>query len=160
MGITIHFSGRLRSAEDYLRVTGAGRALAQRKGVIVYELDVERKELIRVKNGEVKTYESSVRGIAFGLHPEAEHIRLQFDRDNYLQEFCKTQFAGVATHLEVLDFLREIEPYFENFNVIDEGGFWETGDLGALEDQFERMNQMLGMLGDALSDSSTPPGSE
>lgn len=152
MGITIHYGGRLRSEADYLKVTGLGRAFAQRNSVVVLELDVDRKELIRVKDGKVQTYVSSVRGIRFCIHPHCEPVTLQFDSDNYLQESTKTQYAGVATHLEILAFLREIEPHFDDFEVIDEGGFWETGDLQLLEENFARMTAIIGRMRDLLSE--------
>lgn len=140
MGITIHYSGRLRDDGDYLTVTGLGRAFAHRHEVVVFELDVVQKELNRVKDGKVKRYMSAVRGISFCIHPQAEPVILQFDSDNYLQEFCKTQNAGVATHLKILNFLHEIEPYFKDFTVLDEGGYWGTGRLSRLKENFARMS--------------------
>lgn len=154
MGITITYGGHLRSPADYLTVTGIGREFALRKGLVVYEMDVAQKELIRVKNGAICRYVSSVRGISFRPHPNSEPVTLQFDSDNYLWEFCKTQYAGIATHLEVLHFLREIEPYFIDFQVVDEGEFWNTGDLNVLEERFAFNEAILGKLGDLLCDDN------
>lgn len=156
MGITIHYRGTLKSEQDYLTVVGIGREFAKRKGVVVFELDVQQKELIRCKDGEVKCYQSPVRGILFCLHPSAEPIVLQFDSDNYLCESCKTQYAGISTHLEVLHFLQEIEPHFHNFNVFDEGEFWDTGDRELLEANFSQMDAAIDALGKALAEREDP----
>lgn len=160
MGITISYCGHLKTPGDYLTVTGIGREFARRKGLVVYEMDVSQKELTRVKNGEICIYNSSVRGIAFQPHPKSEFVTLQFDSDNYLCEFCKTQYAGIATHLEVLDFLREIEPYFKDFQVNDEGDFWNTGDIGVLEEKFAFSTAILGKLGNLLSDDEDPDNND
>jgi len=156
MGITIHFCGRLRKESDYLTVTGLGRAFAHRKDAVVFELDVARKELIRVKDDEIRKYESQVKGISFCIHPDAEPIMLQFDSDDYLCEFCKTQYAGVATHLEVLGFLREIEPYFRDFQVVDEGGYWDTTNLELLEEKFALLGAAIRKMRNSLPDEGLP----
>ena len=137
MGVTIHFSGRLKKSEDLETVISLGREFAMRKHCEVTRLDSEKKLLIRFKDGEECDYEGPVRGIQFHPDENCEPFVLEFDNDLFIQERCKTQFAGISTHVEVIQLLRNIEPYFESLVVVDEGGFWETTDIAVLEQKFE-----------------------
>jgi hypothetical protein len=50
--------------------------------------------------------------------------------------------VSIATHMMVVDLLRQIEPYFSEFKVRDEGGYWATRDLIQLQqrrDEAERL---------------------
>jgi hypothetical protein len=137
MGITIHFEGRLKKPEDYQNVIEIGRKLAITKNAEIITLDSDKKLLQRVKEENDWDYEGKVTGIQFLLDVNCEPIVLEFDKDLYIQEYCKTQFAGISTHIEVIQLLREIEPYFEELIVVDEGEFWETSDIKILEQKFE-----------------------
>lgn len=58
--------------------------------------------------------------------------------------FTKTQFAGVETHKVLIHLLKHISSkYFEEFELVDETGYWETGDEELLEERFREMNQLL-----------------
>jgi hypothetical protein len=69
-------------------------------------------------------------------------LRLEFDGDVYVQEFIKTQFAGVQVHIEVLKLLKAVEPLFRQLKVEDEvkytcfgriqGTTWARGPRGWL----------------------------
>jgi hypothetical protein len=138
MGITVHFEGRLRSVNDYKKVVEKGVEFARRVNSGVIDLNSEHKKLERVIGEKELNYEGPVIGIQIQPHESSEPLILEFDKNFYIQEYCKTQFAGVAAHLELLAFLKEIEPHFDNLVVIDEGEFWETNDFDILEDHFER----------------------
>ncbi|WP_447640461.1 MULTISPECIES: hypothetical protein [Chitinophagaceae] len=60
-----------------------------------------------------------------------------FDKDLYLQEYCKTQFAEIETHLKIIELLNLIQENFETLNIFDEGEFWETKDLDLLKEHWE-----------------------
>lgn len=70
-------------------------------------------------------------------------MHLEFDRDLYLQEFTKTQFAGVQIHLGVLKLLKAIQPLFRNLKVEDEGEWWETKDTQILTEHFSRSQRAI-----------------
>lgn len=53
-----------------------------------------------------------MKGIVVNLHEDCDPVRLEFDHDLYLQEFTKTQFAGVQIHIHVLKLLKAIQPFF------------------------------------------------
>lgn len=81
------------------------------------------------------------RRIILYLHKDCDPVRLEFDRDLYVQEFVKTQFAGVPAHLELIGILRDIQQFFEDLQVEDEGEFWETQDGAVLAEHIRRCNE-------------------
>jgi hypothetical protein len=137
MGVTIHFEGRLKKSEDYESVIAIGRSLAKRRNAEIINLDSDNKVLSRVKNEQDWDYEGQVKGIQFLPEENSDPIVLEFDKDNYIQEYCKTQFAGISTHIEIIQFLRDIASYFDELIVVDEGEFWETSNIKILEQKFE-----------------------
>ena len=63
--------------------------------------------------------------------PEAEKLQPGWSA------FTKTAYAGKEIHKKVVALLRQIsEKYFSNFEVVDEAGYWETGDDKSLDDVF------------------------
>jgi hypothetical protein len=136
MGVTVHFEGRLKTREDFEKVIVIGQIFAKRKNAEIMKLDSDRKILNRVKNGKEWDYQGEVKGIQFLPDNNSDPLALEFDSDFYIQEFCKTQFAGISVHIEIIQFLKDIEPRFEELIVVDEGEFWETSDLIILEKRF------------------------
>lgn len=137
MGVTIHFEGKLKTERDFQDVIEKGQEFARRQSSEIISLDNEKKLLRRVKDQKEWDYEGPVRGIQIQPHETSEPLFLEFDTDLYIQEYCKTQFAGITTHIEIIQFLREIEPHFEKLTVFDEGDFWDTNDIQVLEQKFE-----------------------
>jgi len=60
------------------------------------------------------------------------------------QLFTKTQFSSAETHIAICDLLRLAEQHGAELEVADEGGYWETGDVGTLQ-------QRLGFIDSALA---------
>jgi hypothetical protein len=137
MGVTIHFEGRLKSADDYEAVIQKAIVFAKNMRSETIQLDSPTKELQRVRGKEVLDYNGPVKGIQLQPHENSDPLVLEFDSENFIQEFCKTQFAGIGTHVAVVTFLKEIQPHFETLKVVDEGQLWETSDMENLETKFE-----------------------
>jgi hypothetical protein len=137
MGVTIHFEGRLKSNRDYEVVIEKGLEFAKRRSSEIVRLDADNKVLKRVKDEKDWNYEGKVKGIQIQPHENSDPLILEFDQDLYIQEFCKTQFAGITTHMDVIEFLHDIEPHFDNLVVVDEGEFWDTKDVKILEENFD-----------------------
>ena len=135
MGVTIHFSGTLRSATDLAAVRSIASKWAAHWQCEVVDISSDKQKLIRVRDGEVCIYESPVTGAMLMPHPDADPLVLEFDRDLYVQHFCKTQFAPAQVHVEIIEMLQELAPLFEHFAVHDEGGYWGSGDRQHLEQQ-------------------------
>lgn len=65
MGVTIHFEGRLKSAQDQNEVLRKGHELAKRLSQEPVLLDSGKKLLKRIRNEEDWDYEGPVKGIQF-----------------------------------------------------------------------------------------------
>ena len=99
--------------------------------------------LLRVRNAQDWDYTEPVKGIAVYLHEDCDPVRLEFDENLYVQEFAKTQFAGVDWHLKVVGLLKAIQSYFRELRVADESEFWDTGDTAIPDDQIQTSKRMI-----------------
>ena len=74
----------------------------------------------------------------------------------------KTQFAGPEVHIAVLKLLDYIrKKYFSDFELIDEGEYWDCWDETRLRKQFSRYEYLLDTVASALeeiriSEADTP----
>jgi hypothetical protein len=143
MGVTIHFEGQLTSEAAYQDLIRLISSIAKLEGWRTEPIALGETTLMRVCNEEDWDYTGPVKGIVVFLHEDCDPVRLEFDRDLYLQEFTKTQFAGVRIHLDVLKLIKSIEPFFRNLNVEDEGEWWETGDIQVLTEHFSKSQNAI-----------------
>ena len=95
------------------------------------------KLLLRVKDEEECDYNGSTKGIKIQPNENSDPFNLEFDENNYLQEYCKTQFADIQIHIKLINFLKSIESNFEELIVFDEGEFWETESEEILENHIK-----------------------
>ena len=135
MGLTIHFQGQLGSEADYEAFVAAVAAYAGEQGWAMHGVAEGRRELVRVLQPEdpdadevEEVYMGRVRGVI--LLPDAlcEPLAFEFGDDLFMQDWCKTQFAGAAVHAAIVRLFREVEPLFGMLDVMDEAGFWEAGE--------------------------------
>jgi len=84
-----------------------------------------------------------MKGIVLYPSEDCEPVRLEFDRDLYVQEYTKTQFAGVDMHLKVVELLRVLKPFFRALRVQDEGEYWETGDVRILTEHMDTIHHVI-----------------
>ena len=76
------------------------------------------------------------------------------ENDDLPFNFVKTQFASPEIHIIIVKLLRYLkEKYFQRFEVIDEGKYWETGDEDLLAEKMEFLSQKMNALAQALEDS-------
>jgi hypothetical protein len=143
MGVTIHYEGQLTSEAAYQDLVGVVSSIARAKGWSTAPIASSEVTLRRVRDEKDWDYTGPVKGIVVFLHEDCDPVRLEFDRDLYLQEFTKTQFAGVQVHIEVLKLLKAIEPFFRNLNVEDEGEWWEAEDILILRAHFARSQKAI-----------------
>jgi len=68
---------------------------------------------------------------------------LEFDKDLYVQEYCKTQFADIKIHIKIISYLRKIEKHFQRLLVNDEGDYWETKDKKKLQVQMDIIHNLI-----------------
>ena len=143
MGITIFFSGQLKDEESFQQLMQAALAHAEEKEWPYRYVERESDSIFYIKNDEVVEYNGPTRGLIINPHEGAETLRLIFNNELCLDSFIKTQFAPIQTHVDVVDFLRSIEPLFENFKVMDEGEYYETNDIELLR---QKLNQLSGSI--------------
>jgi len=133
VGVTIHFEGGLRDEGAFRRAIELARQFGIGRGWPSQPIDESRVELQRVRDEQPWDYVGPTRGIVLQPHENSEPLRLEFDSDLYLQEYCKTQFAPCDVHIEIIELLRQLEPEFALFLLDDEGEYWPSGDRAVLE---------------------------
>ena len=143
MGVTIHFEGKLKSEEDFNKVMEIATNFAVSNNMTHNYFEDENKILGRVKDEEEWEYEGPTKGLFIQPDDNTEYLNLEFDKDLYVQEFCKTQFADPSVHILIVDLLRQIQPHFEKLNVEDEGEYWETSDLIKLQANMDACFEMM-----------------
>jgi hypothetical protein len=171
MGVTIHYQGRLQDPTTVAQLV-AKLQLACRKFKWPYRLIDERilgtaEYMVDWQNQviETKPIDDRWRGL-FIDPPECETLCLTFNRSGQLVVYeppfarssepgryavrehlwCKTQFGPLEAHIQVCALLRLVEPYMAEFEVLDEGGYWESNDQEELAAALGQINQMLGLL--------------
>jgi len=143
MGVTIHFEGKLKSEFDYEQLISKTIDFAKNDGFEYFFIDNTDKLLERVKNEEDWDYEGQTKGIEIKFNEIIDPFILEFDRDLYIQEYCKTQFADIDTHIKIIDFLREIEKHFQELLIDDEGEYWETNNKTILQEHIDNCNKVM-----------------
>ena len=143
MGVTIHFEGRLKHPKAYPLLLDALNEYAANHNWPVMQIREEHRTLHRVR--DEKDWEYS--GLTFGLELQpsenSDPLRFEFDKDYFVQEFIKTQFAGSELHIEVINLFRLIQPYFDKLDICGEGDFWETSDEKLLTEHIENCDRAL-----------------
>lgn len=58
--------------------------------------------------------------------------------------FTKTAYAGKWVHMKIVELFKLLSPkYFSDFEVIDESGYWDHGDVQLIDFLFENENTRL-----------------
>ena len=143
MGVTIHYEGQLTNELAYDKLILAAKAYAEERGWPAEPIESKEVTLLRVRDEKDWDYTGPVKGIAIYPHADCDSIRLEFDRDLYMQEFTKTQFAGAEIHLKVLGLLKAVNPFFRELKVNDEGEYWDTGDLEVLTEHLQTCQRII-----------------
>ncbi|MGA9636873.1 hypothetical protein [Flavobacterium sp.] len=137
MGVTIHFEGKLKSDFEYEKVMLNAKAFAEANRMEYTFFTEEKKILLRHKDGEAWDYSGPTKGIRIQPHENTDPLLLEFDKNNYIQEYCKTQFATIDIHIIIATFLKSVEENFETLKVNDEGEYWQTADKTILKNRID-----------------------
>jgi hypothetical protein len=132
MGVTIHFEGTVRDEGAYEQVVHTARTFAEQNGWRWQTINASATTLRRVRNEGEYVYSGATRGIILYPHEDSEPLRLEFDRDLFVQDFIKTQFAPIGIHIKVVRLLKAIAPQFTSLIVDDEGEFWDGESVDQL----------------------------
>lgn len=80
-----------------------------------------------------------------------EEMENKIDEDYYVcSAFCKTQYAGIKSHIEVAEFLRVIASNCYIAEVSDEGDYYESKDINRLKEDFDSSAKMINGLASML----------
>ncbi|MBC7776461.1 MAG: hypothetical protein H7246_13590 [Phycisphaerae bacterium] len=165
MGVTIHYRGRLRQKKDIEAIT-----------LEVEDLCKSAHWKYHLWNGMDEN--KPLHGISFQTHPESESVWMTFDKEGVLHNFfsidgtvdyhdeegypwnfTKTQFAGVEAHIVVCKLLRFLgDKYFEDWKVMDEGRYYETGDATYLKQVMDFISDAINDLSESLTDIPAKDG--
>lgn len=70
----------------------------------------------------------------------------------------KTQYAGPEAHMAVINVLKHISnKYLEDFELTDEGKYWETGDEQLLRETFNRYTALIDSFASAFENIPVQP---
>lgn len=175
MGMTFHYSGRIRKAASLQDMIDEVQDIARING---WEHHSYNRVLPGVDIGS-EVFNDQMYGISF-MPTGSEPVWLTFlsngrlstpdllqlygkpensaDRKNLYLVSTKTQFAGISTHKTIIDLLKYIDKkYLADFKVYDEGQYWETGDEKILEEIAKRFSTALDIFGDAVEKNERLP---
>jgi hypothetical protein len=158
MGVTIHFGGQLREETRMADLQAIALRWAKKWKCEVDEVDEPAYSYYRVRNDKLEEYTGPMKGFVLHPHPESETLSIKIASDGYMYHFCKTQFAPPEVHIDVISFLREIEPHFTEFKVQDDGGYWELEDRDLLERRLGFLNRMIDKLAKTFPPDTTNRG--
>lgn len=143
MGVTIHYEGCLRSPLLVEELINTATAYAEEHQWPNRRIDGDAIDLLRIIDDKEFYYSGPVFGVELRPHADAEPLRFEFDDKMFLQDFCKTQFAGAETHIAVIKLLDQIETHFEELRVEDEGEYWVSRDENKLDQHLDAVNRVL-----------------
>ncbi len=160
MGLSFHYSGRFNPAASLGEMITEVEEIARTHQwpYVVYERSFPEKGFDKQHNDEVY-------GISF-TPPGCETVFLCFLSDGGMSSFLnlklygdpeetdfpeflymlsvKTQYAGIETHIQIMKLLKYLnKKYFLDFEVHDEGNYWETEDEAELTRIFQRYDMLI-----------------
>jgi hypothetical protein len=143
MGVTVHFEGRLKNAQAFLGLLLHIEEIGRAETLLTERFENSQAKLRRVREERPWEYVGPTKGILLYLHEDCEPFRLEFDRELFVQEWVKTQFAGVDTNIRLIKILRDIGRFFQTLTVNDEGEYWESENREALGEHVRRCNEVI-----------------
>ncbi len=175
MGLTVYYKGRFNPDTSLENLIAECREFAD---VFKWEYQIFEREFPQIPFPD--DYDEKIYGIAISP-PESEPLwftflsngkmsgpaQLQFfgnknDDENQVflySLFTKTQFAGPDIHMLIIEIFRHISKrYLIDFEMTDEGKYWETGNRENLITIFKRYDFLLDMFEDGLKHSKPNPG--
>jgi len=165
MGVTIHYKGKLNSADDIDSFCEEMEDIAKSMGWKCSAFDFDDKSNVPLK------------GVIIGPHEKSEPLPFMVDKNGFLRnpfmlEFSKgddeftwfnhikTQFAPIENHIAVIKLLKYIQQkYISNLDVYDEGEYWQTGNEKILKRKIDFLNSVMDQLEDVLSTIEIEEGS-
>jgi len=161
MGLSIHYRGRIRDFKKLPELIEEVMDIVKIREWKYTLFD----ESLHQKTSDKNNFDNFPFGLCFSP-PECEPVFICFLTDGRMispiqveyfevpsddgTDECltytsvKTQYAGKEAHKTIINLFRHLnEKYLTNFSMIDESGYWETGNEKVMEKQFQRYNHIL-----------------
>ncbi|MBL7814113.1 MAG: hypothetical protein JNL70_03830 [Saprospiraceae bacterium] len=177
MGVTIHYRGKLKSPELIPDIVHEVEEICLSNNwsfrlindpsegqKVVARGDIFVSESIEPEFGfDIDEHLDKLRGITFEPHKESETVTFLFDTEGvmhslfpdffskakYPWSFVKTQYAGVETHIRIINLMRYLKKkYFSKFEIRDEGGYYPYGNEAELQERFDYLNNAMATVHD------------
>lgn len=178
MGLTLHYSARLRRPELLPALSAEIADICDslnwpyRLCDEVFEVEAQ---YVPEEPGDSPVKIVPLRGIVF-TPPDCETFSITFtptwrlssamnlmaadifsDPEWVYHVHVKTQFAGPDVHIALVKLLKYLEKkYLDTVEVTDEGDYWETEDRARLEQNFATLTHFINVVGDALENYEGP----
>ncbi len=159
MGLTIHYSGKLRGAECIQPLIEETIDICQSLNwpyeILSIDPEVPVEGILANPEGSEPLWLTFLQDgtmcnpILYAYVLKEEGKGIPAEAEQWL--FTKTQFAGVDAHMAMIRFMRYLsEKYFERFELHDESQFWETNDEEICRKAFEKYGLIMDMMEAAL----------
>ncbi len=166
MGLTIHYSGKLRNPDALPALIDEAidisKSLHWPYDLIEASPDIPVSGILVAPEGSEPLWLTFHREgfmcnpMLFEYVMKVEGKEIPADAEQWL--FTKTQYAGVEAHIAMIKLLRYLsEKYFERFELHDESKYWETNDESVCRARFGEYDRVLSMVGDALEGMEIGP---
>ena len=151
MGLCIHIKGQLHSTDLLSELGTVFARYSSLPDVKVQPVDDQEGELGRYLNNELMDTTGPLKGFIIGIHPSCEPLFFVFDTRGRMACSCKTQFAPLDAHKGIVHLLEEVQPFFAELHVQDEGAYWGTHDEVELLARHDRLAHLIDMVAGAFT---------
>jgi len=176
MGITIHYRGKIDDIEKISKLVEDLEDFAIELGWESQRIDEDWSKpntaAVSIEGDLARiTGHAPLKGIILSPHKYCEPLAFTFNPDGYLIGFMgmtliaegkstpeesvmgtKTQFAPIEVHITIIKLSQYIKKrYIPNLEVVDDGGYWETGDMTELKQRQGTIERAMDTLEDELS---------
>ncbi|MCY7291276.1 MAG: hypothetical protein LH615_03755, partial [Ferruginibacter sp.] len=169
MGVSIHYSGKLKSAallppfleevKDIVTILGwtYNEFIGTYADDIFEPLDTEKDYGISVAAPHC---EPMVLIFDFEGNIYVPWLKQYFeDKSFYYTVHCKTQFAGADVHIKVVELLRYLSnKYFSIFELYDEAEYWETKNKKTVEEKIEFLDKKTAQFAEGIFNTAMKEG--
>ena len=177
MGVTIHYSGKLKSPNLIDKVREELKDIADdmswKYNILDNDLNKPNTAKAKVTEKGLKvTGHLPLKGIQIFLHKDSEPLTFYFDVNGVIKDIpsmifpdiertndksfnsIKTQFAPIDIHITVIKLLKYLEKrYFDELEVFDEGKYWDTEDEKLLSQKIKFISDRMDMVEQILNNS-------
>jgi hypothetical protein len=176
MGLSIHYNGHFNKKTLLKRMIEEVKDIAE---IYKWEYYVFEDEFPGADFGKAQ-YGKNIYGICF-TPPQCETVWLTFlsngkmsnpvnlqfygnSKNRKEQQYLymlsvKTQYAGIEIHKLIIHLLKHLsEKYLQDFNINDEGEYWETGNEQLLQEIFKRYTDLINNFSISIENNPLKPG--